>query len=61
MLASVQGSLSGRAKLTEDIVRECRRRYAARDGDTVSLAKEFGVSQRAMWVAVHRRSWKHVA
>lgn len=48
------------AKLTEDIVRECRMRYASRDGDTVSLAREYGVSQRAMWCAINGKTWRHV-
>jgi hypothetical protein len=56
----VHGSGSVNAKLTEDIVRECRRRYATGDGTTVSLAAEFGVSQMAMWKAVHRKTWKYV-
>lgn len=57
----VHGTISVNAKLTEDIVRECRRRYAAGDGDTASLAREFGVSQQTVWSVVNRRSWKHVA
>jgi hypothetical protein len=57
----VEGTISVNAKLTEDIVRECRSRYAAGDGDTVSLAREFGVSQYTMWRAIHRKAWQHVA
>ena len=57
----VHGSISVNSKLTEGVVRECRERYAAGDGTTVSLAAEFGVSQVAMWKAVHGRTWQHVA
>lgn len=57
----VEGSVSVNAKLTEDIVRECRRRYAAGGGTTVSLAAEFGVSQLGMWKAINRQTWRHVA
>jgi len=49
------------AKLTEDIVRECRVRYAAGGITSVDLASEFSVSQSAMWSAIHGVTWKHVA
>lgn len=54
---------SGRLrKLTDDIVREARRRY--RPGDfqngASALAREFGVSLDTMWGAVTRKTWQHV-
>ena len=55
-----RGTQVASAKLSEEIVRECRVRYAAGDGDTASLAKEFGVSQQGMWYAVHGETWRHV-
>ena len=48
------------AKLTEDIVRTCRIRYAAGGVTVQLLADEFGVSMQTMWDAIHRRTWKHV-
>jgi hypothetical protein len=57
---TVHGSQSRNAKLTETIVRECRRRYAAKDGNTVTLAAEFGVSQVAISKAIRRETWRHV-
>ena len=56
----VEGSMCPGAKLTEDIVRECRVRYAA--GEMIkSLAAEFGVNTSTMNVAIHGKTWKHVA
>jgi hypothetical protein len=47
------------AKLTAEIVRECRARHA--NGETTyALAEEFGVTQPAVWQAVSGRTWKHV-
>lgn len=53
------GSRNGLAKLTEEIVRECRQRCAAGELKT-NLAREFGVSTTAMSAAVDGRTWKHV-
>ena len=47
------------AKLTEDLVREARRRQAAGESCT-SMADEFGVSHVALVKAVSGRTWKHV-
>lgn len=47
------------SKLTEEIVKECRRRYAA--GETQqSLADEFDVAQTSMSALLLRKTWKHV-
>ncbi len=48
------------AKLTGEIVRLCRMRYAAGGVSTVSLAAEYGVCQAAMWNAVTGKTWRHV-
>jgi len=54
------GVLNPRAILTDEIVRECRARAAA--GESCSaLAREFGVSDRAMLEAVAGAAWQHVA
>lgn len=56
---SNQGERSAAATLTEAIVLECRRRYAA--GETQSaLAAEFGVSSGAMSSAIRGRTWSHL-
>ena len=58
-LAPASGPSDRRAKLTEEIVRECRIRAAA--GETgVALAREFGVRKNAMNDAVNGRTWRHV-
>lgn len=54
-----KGSKHGRAKLTEAIVRDCRRRVAAGETHT-ALAREFGVSVGAIQHAVARITWQHV-
>jgi NUMOD4 motif len=55
-----RGERSANAKLTEAIVAECRRRYAA--GETQSaLAREFGVSSGAMSMAIRGKRWAYAA
>lgn len=54
------GSMNGRAKLTEDLVRECRARRAS-GASCASLAREFGVNKTAIHKAVTGQTWKHVA
>lgn len=53
------GEAVNTAKLTEEIVRECRRR-AAMGESPVALAREFGVVKSTMQRAVSRRNWAHV-
>lgn len=48
------------AKLTDEIVRECRARVAAGESKAI-LAREFGVSRKAIIDAVNGRTWRHVA
>lgn len=55
-----EGTSLPQAKLTEAIVRECRRRYAAGGIAYAALAAEFGVTKQAMMAAVKGRKWKHV-
>lgn len=47
------------AKLTDEIVRECRARHAAGETKRV-LSREFGVSWPAMHAAIIGKTWKHV-
>jgi hypothetical protein len=49
------------AKLTDEIVRECRARYAAGGVLMKELAAEFGVETSTMCSAITRATWKHVA
>lgn len=53
------GEMNGAAKLTEDQVREIRRRRAL-GALQVPLAQEFGVSQRMISLIVRREKWAHV-
>lgn len=54
-----QGAAHHAAKLTAEIVLECRARYA--HGEAIrALAREFGVRQPSMQKAIHGRTWKHL-
>ena len=54
------GAANGRAKLTEDNVREIRRLYATGQFTQQDLALKFGVAQSVISDIVKRRKWKHV-
>jgi hypothetical protein len=58
-----RGEESGGAKLTEDQVREIRRRYKryARTDSGPSLASEYGVHKTTIERIVKRKLWRHVA
>jgi hypothetical protein len=56
----VQGSMMPWAVLTEDIVRQCRKRFYARSDTIVGLAGEFGVAMQTMHDALTGRTWRHV-
>lgn len=58
-LLNARGDRHPQSKLTEAIVRECRRRYAAGESQR-ALADEFGVCQQGMSNAIQGKSWKHV-
>jgi hypothetical protein len=53
-----QGVTNGRAKLTEDNVREIRRRHGRQSQP--SLAKEFGVCRRTIQQIQYRNLWPHL-
>lgn len=55
-----RGEQNGRATLTEDIVREIRRRTAAGPINQAALARDLGVGHRTLNRIVLRQSWKHV-
>ncbi|PZF83226.1 HNH endonuclease [Jiangella anatolica] len=52
------GEKHGRAKITEDDVREMRRRYATASAS--ELALEFGISKTQVYYIALGRSWRHV-
>ena len=56
---SNRGERSATAKLTEAIVAECRRRYAAGEPQE-ALAREFGVTSGAMCNAIRGKTWANV-
>lgn len=56
-----RGERAGNAKLTDDAVRDIRRRYAAGGISQQQLADEYGVNQTKISAVVHRRTWRHVA
>ncbi len=55
---NAHGSRNGRAKLTEEQVREIRAAYPERTQD--SLAREYGVSQRLISLIVRGENWRRV-
>jgi hypothetical protein len=54
---TARGSRNGRAKLTEQIASEIRRRYAVGGVRLKDLAIEFGVGTSTVWDIVSRRRW----
>jgi hypothetical protein len=54
-----QGAAHHGAKLTAEIVLECRRRFAAGE-NSYALAGEFGVTQPTMHAAISGKTWKHL-
>ena len=56
---TVRGERAGRAKLTEDDVREIRHRRSK--GETqLSIARDFGISRSNVQWIEHGRNWSHV-
>lgn len=60
LLAGQVGSEKGTAKLTEDHVREIRRRAAAGEMQKV-LCAAYGVGQTTLSNIVNQKTWRHVA
>lgn len=54
------GERHGRAKLTEEKVREIRRRYAAGGVSYLDLANEYDLSNGTISAVISRRTWRHV-
>ncbi len=57
----LRGSSNPSAKLTEDQVREMRRKYREDGRRMNSLAHEYGVSCTVSQQIIRRKKWKHVA
>lgn len=55
-----RGTRNRKAKLTDDIVRDCRARYAAGTATLTAMAAEYGTSINAMHQAVQGHTWRHV-
>ncbi len=57
-----RGEQNGWAKLTEEMVREARRRHVKRDRQNGchAIAREFGVSPNTVYYAVTGHNWRHV-
>lgn len=57
---SPHGEAAGRARLTDEKVREIRGRYALGAGTHRSLGAEYGVSYETIRAVVTRKSWAHI-
>lgn len=56
----LRGEHHGSSILTDDTVREIRRRYAAGGVTQVALAKEYSVGQTTVYHIICRNTWKHI-
>lgn len=54
-----KGEKHANAKLTNTQASDLRAKYAAGLGDTYTLATEYGISQRAVWLIVSNRTYVH--
>jgi len=54
-----QGERHGRAKLTDEIVKEVRRRHLAGESERI-LSREFGISRSWLGYIVRREAWTHI-
>lgn len=58
--AAPRGSASWAAKLTEHDVQSLRARHAGGRTTYRQMAKEYGVSEHTIWMAVRRLTWRHL-
>lgn len=54
------GERNKHAKLTEDQVREIRRKWTGAHGQMSALCREYGIKAPAMYAIVRRTGWKHL-
>lgn len=55
-----RGSQNGRAKLTEEIVLQLRAQSMGRRGESVRLAREFGINLTIVRDILAWRTWRHI-
>jgi hypothetical protein len=55
-----QGEKHGRAKLTEEKVREIRFRYKTERISILNLGLEYGIEYSTCRAVIQRETWKHV-
>lgn len=55
-----RGAANHNTKLTEEQVREIRKRYVPRKASLRRLAREYNVSKYAIFSALHGLTWKHL-
>lgn len=55
-----RGEKCGRVKLTEEQVKEIRRKYVRIKYNTIMLAKEYGVTHQNIFDIIKRKSWSHL-
>lgn len=60
LVARHPGERNGRAKLTDDAVRDIRFRVAHLDEPCSSVARDYGVTAGAVALVARRRRWAHV-
>ncbi|MCX4578154.1 HNH endonuclease [Streptomyces sp. NBC_01571] len=58
-VGNVKGESHGKAKLTDDAVRDIRARAGVR-GSQAALAREYGVSPQVVNDIIKRRRWAHI-
>ncbi len=56
----LRGEASGRAVVTEEIVKDMRSRHAAGSTTIASIAREYGVGESTVRNIIQRNTWKHV-
>ncbi|MBK8211592.1 MAG: HNH endonuclease [Rhodospirillales bacterium] len=56
---SASGETNGRSRLTADQVVDLYTRWHAGEGST-SLAREYGITDRAVRLIIHGRNWRHL-
>lgn len=55
-----KGIVQGLHKVTEEQVKEIRKKYMPYSYSMYTLAKEYGISVSEIHTIVHRKTWKHI-
>ncbi len=56
----IYGEACNFAKLSTDVVKQIRSRYADGSISQSQLAREYNVTQSAIWLIVHNKKWKEI-